>query len=290
MNTPLNRRNFLSSASLAVVSGLTLNIHKGIISPLFAERQTEFQAATKKGFCYATKSDPNWSERLTKLNAHWFYTWGPELPSSPPEGIEFVPMIWGKQSAKNESLLGKLTSQYQAGEISALLGFNEPDQAKQANMSVEDVLDAWPALMELGIPLGSPGCVHPDRDWMKDFMKGVEERKLRVDFVCAHSYGGPNAKGLINRMKQVYEMFGRPIWITEFAVGDWAAADVSENKHSPEVVAKFMKEVIPLLNKSQFVHRYAWYSAKLDNRALGTSALFDDEGNLTDLGKLYSKL
>jgi hypothetical protein len=50
-----------------------------------------------------------------------------------------------------------------------------------------------------------------------------------------------------------------------------------------------MKEVLIALEELDFVERYAWFPAKPDNRALGTSALFDEEGNLTELGKIYSE-
>ena len=85
-------------------------------------------------------------------------------------------------------------------------------------------------------------------------------------------------------------MFGRPLWITEFAVGDWQAKSAKENKHRPQRISQFMREAIPLLEQARFVHRYAWFSAKTDNRALGTSALLDNSGELTELGKIYRSL
>ena len=37
-----------------------------------------------------------------------------------------------------------------------LLGFNEPDLAEQANMTVEKALELWPRLEATGMRLGSP--------------------------------------------------------------------------------------------------------------------------------------
>jgi len=141
--------------------------------------------------------------------------------------------------------------------------------------------------MEVGVPLLSPACAHPDREWMKQFMDEIDKRGYRVDFVGVHSYGGPSAEGLMTRLEKVYQMFGRPVWITEFAVGDWNAKSASENKHRPEKVAKFMREVLPALESAAFVDRYSWFSASQDSKPLGTSALFDDQGELTPLGELY---
>lgn len=171
--------------------------------------------------------------------------------------------------------------------ITELLGFNEPDVKKQGNMTVEETLDAWPLLMETGMRLGSPGCVHPDKEWMVEFMAGVKERSLRVDFVCVHSYGGPGPESLVKRLEKVYQMFERPLWITEFAVGDWEAESAETNRHKPERVLQFMEQVLPMLDRLDFVERYAWFPAKTTSIPLGTSSLFDAEGALTQLGECY---
>jgi hypothetical protein len=142
--------------------------------------------------------------------------------------------------------------------------------------------------MKTGRRLGSPGAVHPNNEWMQEFMKQAEEKKYRVDFVCVHWYGPPNAKGFVKHLKKIHKMYGKPIWITEFAVGDWKAKSREENRHSPKVVLKFMKELLPKLDRLDFVERYAWFPAGEDNRALGTSALFKEDGSLTELGQFYA--
>lgn len=244
--------------------------------------------SAKKGFCTVVKKDGTGVDLIESLHAKWFYTWGATKPAVMPQNAEFVPMIWGGFNSERHSHLKQLTLAAQQGEMKYLLGFNEPDQPRQSNMTVSEAIELWPVLEALGIPLCSPGCVHPDKEWMQQFMQEVDARGLRVDYVCVHSYGGPSAKALVERLKKVHAMYNRPIWITEFAVGDWNAPSVAENKHSPEKIKQFMLEVLPMLEELDFVHRYAWFSAAPDNRALGTSALFDEEGSLTELGKIYS--
>jgi hypothetical protein len=168
-----------------------------------------------------------------------------------------------------------------------LLGFNEPEKKEQGNMTLDAALAAWPVLMDTGLRLGSPGCVHPDKEWMIAFMDGVKARGLRVDFVCVHSYGGPNPEALVKRLEAVHAMFGRPLWITEFGVGDWAAKTAEQNRHKPETVLRFMERVLPMLEKLDFVERYAWFPAKPTSGPLGTSALIDENGALTRLGECY---
>jgi hypothetical protein len=82
-------------------------------------------------------------------------------------------------------------------------------------------------------------------------------------------------------------MFERPLWITEFGVGDWAAKSVEENQHSPEIVLGFMEKVLPMLDDLECLERYAWFPSLPDSPPLGTSALFDSDGNLTQLGEFY---
>jgi hypothetical protein len=214
------------------------------------------------------------------LDAAWRYNWNNNLEST--LDWEYVPI---KQQAYWPAL--PTTKQ----NVTHLLGFNEPDQHDQSNLSVERVLDVWPVLMRTGLRLGSPGCVHPDRDWMKAFMKGVEERKLRVDFICMHSYGGPDPDGLVGRVRSVSRMFGnRPVWITEYAVGDWNAKSPDQNRYKPAQVADFMRKVFPKLDELECLERHAWFPSAPSSAPLGTSALTKADGSLTELGQLYASL
>jgi hypothetical protein len=276
----ISRRDLLRLATLAGLAPLSCSREKHSIP-----KTSTTSASPKKGLGIGTKHD-GWDKKLIDLRCKWFYSWITGTEKAIPEGIEFVPMVFGRWdiegSAKKAGDFARKTG------VPHILGFNEPDQKEQSNMSVEKALDAWPLLMETGLRLGSPACVHPDKDWMKEFMAGVEERKLRVDFICMHSYTGPNAESFVKRVESVHSMFGRPIWITEFAVGDWEAKSPKTNRHKPEKILKFMQELLPQLDKMDIVERYAWFPAGQDNKALGTSALFDKDGNLTPLGECYA--
>lgn len=242
----------------------------------------------KKGFGIVTKA-ANWNQKITKLNVSWHYSWGHELKNDGPDSVEFVPMIWGAWSdtAAVISKIEQVIQYKEQGKVKYLLGFNEPDNKDQANMPVESAIAYWPKLMEAGLPLGSPGCVHADHEWMIKFMEEIDRKNYRVDFVCVHWYGGANAQSFISHLKKVYDLYNKPIWITEFAPADWNASNVANSSIIKEKAANFMKEVLPELDKLAFVHRYAWFSANTTNPALGNSALFYDNGNLTPLGKFY---
>ena len=242
----------------------------------------------KKGFGMVTKT-AGWSQKITKLNVAWHYSWGHELKNDEPDSVEFVPMIWGAWSDTSavQAKLDEIKTYKSKGQIKYLLGFNEPDNKDQSNMTVESALAYWPKLMETGLPLGSPGCVHADREWMIDFMDEIDRRNYRVDFVCVHWYGGANAQTLVNYLNKVYDLYKKPIWITEFAPADWNASTAESSNVTKAKAVTFMKEILPELDKLDFVHRYAWFSAKTSSPALGNAALFYSNGNLTPLGKYY---
>lgn len=268
-----NRRDILRTSTLAAL---------GSALPIGAMQQTP--DSKKKGLCITTKT-PHWARRLADLKPHWFYSWGSSIPEGIPAGVDFIPMIWGYWG--NDESIAKAGADAKAAGIDTLLGFNEPDEHRQANMSVEKALKAWPLLEKTGLRLGSPGCVHPDDEWMKTFMAETRKRELRVDFVTVHSYGGANPEALIKRLESIHRMYKKPIWITEFAVGDWDAKSPEKNRHRPEAVLRFMEKTLPRLEGMDFIERYSWFPAGQDNNALGTSALYDKAGKLTRLGEFY---
>ncbi len=273
----MNRRNFLQLAA-AATAGTFLPGCVTSSSPVNAP------AHAKRGLGIGTKPGSLWQKKIELCGARWLYNWKTTPPENIPAGVEFIPMVWSKV---REESLPQIRAELRRNKFKTLLGYNEPDQKKQGNLTVDEALEQWPKLMELGVRLGSPAGVHPDKDWMKAFMKGVDERKLRVDFVTVHSYGGPNAGTLMKRLATVHELFGRPIWITEFAVGDWNAKTREENKYRPERVVEFVRQVLPQLDACEFVERYAWFPSKPDSAPLGSSALFNDDGTLTAVGEAY---
>jgi hypothetical protein len=157
-------------------------------------------------------------------------------------------------------------------------------------------------LEKLNIPLCSPACANPLSDvdestqgvrgtWMRDFMREADKRNYRIDYIGVHWYGSTSPRAFKERMVQVYEAYARrPLLISEFAVADWGAKTVDQNSHSPEEVLKFMKNVLPWMEKQNWIAGYSWFSFEI-HEAVGTSsALFDKSGKLTTLGKFYSSV
>ncbi|VGO15461.1 hypothetical protein PDESU_04044 [Pontiella desulfatans] len=271
MRLESNRRAMLQAAACVVASSA-------------AVRGAE-EKPGKKGIGLELKSNPDWRKKLLGAKADWFYTWGATPPEPVVSSVEFVPMIWGQWSCNPEILkvLGEKG-------FDTVLGFNEPDQYNQAKLSVEDALRLWPILMESGIRLGSPACVHADGEWMDAFMKGVKKKGYRVDFIAMHSYMGDNVDFFLDRVEQIHRYYKKPIWITEFCVADWEACADRPNLYSQDKVLKFMETVLPQLEKRDYVERYAWYSSPYYYHPLNTSVLFNADGTANKLGDLYASI
>ena len=266
----------------------TVRILLALLFPLIgAVSAADEPVVIKKGI--GLGGDPGLVEKQVKaLGVGWHYNWTAAWKGREIKGAPFVPMIF-RDNEWTAGSLEKVRVARSKKESSPLLGFNEPDGKDQANMTVEEALKLWPDLEKTNRRLGSPVTVHPDNEWMQAFMNGAKDKGLRVDFICVHWYGERDADKFIGRIQEVHELYKKPIWITEFAIADWSAKSLKENKHTPEDVLKFMEDVLPRLEKLDFVERYAWFPAKAGDPKLGHSALFGKDGKPTALGEFYAK-
>jgi hypothetical protein len=231
--------------------------------------------------------------RVMQLNPYWNYSWNTKRWWAQPDDIEFVPMLWGAWG-KETGLINKIETdifpEIEAGRVHRVLGFNEPDVAAQSNLAVEDVVEYWQVLEDIGAPIASPSVGQGLGSWMLDFMSKVDESCLRMEYVALHWYGGASFQSFVTHMETVYQTYGskRPLLITEFAPADWNAETPEENRFSQQQVLDFMKDALPWLEATEWIAGYAWFPFE-QSRAAGTSsALFDSSGNLTPLGTFYS--
>lgn len=232
-------------------------------------------ASPKKGIGIST-NDRHLAIELQESHVSWYYSWGQDKPAGVPAGVEFVPMAWNGAVAEHLKL---------PPGSKVLLGFNEPDRPDQANMTVDQALADWPLLEKPGVAIGSPAPSWWSVDWMKQFMQAAAAQNDRVDFVCIHWYNVPDPQFFLNTLQQIHDAYHKPIWITEFAVGLFGP---NQPNYTPDQVASFMQAVLPQLEKLPYVQRYAWFPADPHAQPLAASALFDDDGSLTPLGKIYA--
>jgi hypothetical protein len=241
----------------------------------------------KKGIAMARFGPGN----AATANASWYYDWNNNPRSGTvPAGLaapEFVPMIWGSGNVTDQNINALKTAQA-AGTYKHLLGFNEPDMAGQANMTVAQAISLWPRLMETGLILGSPACSYTNT-WFSDFMTQAAANNLRVDFICLHTYRPPNVSGTVAGIKtwitDTYNKYKKPIWLTEFGAPNcnalgWCGTAPALTQAQ---VDTYTRDVIAMLEDLACVERYAWF-VDASQTGFELSALFKSDGTLSQTG------
>jgi len=225
------------------------------------------------------------SRALSASGASWYYTWSTKHDgiTTPPKA-SFVPMIWGAGSVTTSAL----AEAKKAGPY--LLGFNEPDLAGQANMSVDQALQLWPQLMATGSTLGSPAVAWGGADaggWLDRFMTGAAAKTYRVDFIALHWYGADfrtaNAVSQLRAyLTAVWNRYHKPIWLTEFALIDFSSGTRFPTQAEQ---AAFVTAACSMLSSLSFLHRYAWFGLPASDK--DQSGLFRSGTDITTVGRAY---
>jgi len=215
---------------------------------------------------------------------------GPDLAAWSSAGVRFVPMVWGSRD------IAKLEASGLPRGSSALLGFNEPNFANQANLSPQQAASLWPRVQQLAAAAGIHTLVSPavgfstsydPVQWLRDFMAAC--RGCKVDAVAFHSYTC-YGKWLKEHLDK-FRVFGKPIWITEMACSD----PQSPERLSMDGQMAYMREAVPLLERDPDVQMYAWFSYFKDQWRFpivagsnGDAGLVHADGSLSRLGQLYA--
>jgi hypothetical protein len=204
-------------------------------------------------------------------------------------------MVWGH--AKADATKSEQTAEGIESAVAAMvargdkyvLGFNEPDNASQANIPVATALNLWSAFNNSAIGIGSPATQANTSGvaWGKDFTSQLFANKaLRADFMAIHWYGwnegscDAKASTLESYIKQVESYSGNlPIWLTE-----WGCLNKSDTGSATALQAH-IAGAVAMFARHPRVARYAWYPWGSDAHALA-----DDSGKLTALGEFYASL
>jgi hypothetical protein len=225
---------------------------------------------------------------LARLGVTWFYNW--TTGAGGCTKAPFVPMIWGhtgnEQSATG--IAGEVKSIAGAG-FDTVLGFNEPDNSSQSNMSVATAISLWPSLAaNASLRVGSPATQanSTGQAWFTSFMSQVNADTtgtLRVDFIAAHWYGwnagscDAKAANLESYLRWLEGIAGnRPIWLTE-----WGC--LNQSNPTEATVQAFFSGAVAMFAKHPRLERYAWYPWTTNNELVNA-----DGGALTPLGTTFA--
>lgn len=247
------------------------------------------RASCKRGLAYGYHSEADM--KAIAKGVSWWYNWAFEpdegvKTSFKSLGLEYVPMVWGKnidtKAVEDHVLPGSAT----------LLGFNEPNFYEQANLSAAEAASRWPSVQAVadarGLALVSPavnfcggGCHATDPfAYLDAFFAACQN--CRVDAIGVHVYvgckgeNGNHAQWMINHLKTYEQRFTQPIWLTEFACSDAKNAD--EQK-------AFLTDAVTYLESDPRIVKYAWFAGRADN--VPHVDLLGGDGQLTPLGEAY---
>lgn len=287
----MERRQFLSiplaALATAAVPGMIAGQNPASASTGLVLPTVAAPVKALKGFGHSGQ-DAMALQQIKSLKLSWYYTWGSRyyVTTSPA----FVPMVKSAKTLLEQDALGHVSRQLAETKSKHLLGFNEPDVKLQANMTVEEAIRLWPKLEQTGLRLGSPATAKPSSLWLQSFMDLAKKNGLRVDFMTMHCYGWPNATDFLNKVRMLHEKYGKPVWVTEYAVADWSATTASANRYTRKQTEDFMRETVAGMRAMPYVERFAWKTRPSGDPVMWPSALFYANGDLSSTGRLYASL
>jgi Glycosyl hydrolase catalytic core len=190
----LQRQAFIPK-SFKMSSFSSIRILRVLYFAITACAQAIVESSPKRGLVFTPDpAHPNddmiWVQANSDLN--WYYNYGrrpsPQFATIPQSKLEFVPMFWGPDTgfftAVTELIKG-------GGNITHVLGFNEPDNAGQSNASPSLAAQAWEReitpLQMRGIKAGAPVVQGPSgMAWLKEFSAACQN--CTFDFIPLHFF------------------------------------------------------------------------------------------------------
>jgi hypothetical protein len=225
---------------------------------------------SKKGWCSAPLLGDS-------LHATWNYNWNNDGQST--LDMEYVPIRqtqwWPSFSITNAKQ-----------KVTHLLGFNEPNNSVESNMTVDQAIAAWPGMLQSGLRVGSPAPTDGGATWLYSFMDKADLAGYRVDFVAVHFYRGcQTPRQFYAFLKAIYDRTKRPIWVTEWNNGaNWTTSASCPKPTYAEQAAK-IQAFVTMLDTARIVERYSLYQWVEDTRKLYVND--SDPSSITQAGIAY---
>ncbi|MEO0512675.1 MAG: glycosyl hydrolase [Planctomycetota bacterium] len=233
---------------------------------------------------------------VDRIGASWYYTWQPNPPKraagAGPTEATFIPMVWGERD-----FIENVPTAVDRRAMT-LLPFNEPDNTSQSDLSVDQAIRFWPELEALGLRIGSPcnssGPPDPsyaflgEHSWLRRFMTRADDLGLRIDFMALHYYTDePDVERMRRDLEAAHALYGRPIWLTEWALVDWENTD----RFTLEETAQFAAAASRMMDDLPFLERHAWFAMYPggDGWYIQTE-LVDQDGKQTVVGNTFRKM
>lgn len=235
-------------------------------------------SGTKRGLAY------NDGELCASFGSNFGFAYNWAQTERKDVGAPFIPMMHKVSDSTAEAWLANVDKAVKGGS-KAVMGFNEPDHAEQANMTPEAACSAWIEYMN---PIASS---HPDvtilgpsvtnggapmgLDWLTRFHDGCPNAIVHATNI--HFYD-IYEEATIDRFKAHIEQaaadYGKPVWITEFGLNPGSASE--------EQAASFLKEAMAYCDSSDKVQGYSWFMVGTGENQLNTAT------GLSAVGQVYA--
>lgn len=279
-----------------------------------ASQKSRLAAAAARHWSKRSPTGTCYDAAALGLTGSWFYNWLPQpyfgkACDHHHQAAEFVPTITSVGLAEEIMKEERFTKYWVASGVTHLLGYNEPDGYNSNAVSSTPAAAAadWVHVQDLAAKFNPPlvlvspavvSGVHNDggynsdgvSSWMDEFFGNCTHVVAKCDpslikYIAMHDYHG-DISSLMQRIQGARARYGRKIWITELAILKFGQPP------SRSVMNAFMKEVLPLLDASDDVARYAWLASRNPPNEMngGSNLLPFDSLSLqpTSTGIIYS--
>jgi hypothetical protein len=202
-------------------------------------------------------------------------------------GAPFIPMMHRPTESTAQAWLANVDKAAKQGS-KAVMGFNEPDIAAQANLSPAAACAAWkeymnpiasshPELTIIGPSVSNSGNPGQGLSWLSSFHEVCPDATVHATNL--HFYDIYEA-ATIDRFKAHVEkgaaVYGKPVWITEFGLNPGSASQTQ--------AASFLKEAMAYLDASDKVQGYSWFMVGDGENQLNAGT------ELSEVGKVYAAM
>ncbi|CAE6411361.1 unnamed protein product [Rhizoctonia solani] len=208
------------------------------------------------------------------------YNWSPYTMDN--ARIPYFPMLWG---FKQKSSFTQLTK---AGPGLVIMGFNEPNQGDQSNMSAQDGAGLWKEsiqpLKSQGATLISPATTSAPsgKIWMQDMIKACGDG-CGFDYLAIHWYG-TKVDDFKAYVDDWCNTFGKPLVISEYACQDFSGG----KQCTKQETETFHYTMASWFDQHQCVALYSPFGFMMDMGNVNPdNQLMGPDGTPNALGKWY---
>jgi hypothetical protein len=240
--------------------------------------------SSKVGLAWPNGNDPSLNNFNTGKKPP-IYTWSPEIPElARTLGFTPIPQLWGDDQVSD------FKSKVVKGYANMVLGFNEPNEPGQSNMSPSHGADLWKQYIEplknQGYTLISPATSsNPNgKVWMNSFLSSCNGG-CTLHGVAIHYYD-ITPQGFIQYIEDWHNTYNLPVYPTEFACQNFnGGAQCSEDQ-----VHNFMSTITAYMDSADWVPAYFAFGIMKDMQGVNTlNQLMNNNGEPTALGSMYLK-